>query len=220
MLRKLFAVLIGLVAVVFIFWPMLAFADTGAMPPPPTAYDRLIDQITNTLAALLVIVVGFYGRKAILAFERKAKVDVPDPWEAQILAWIDKGIAYAEEQGRKALKRGLVGRALPAKLDTAATFVMDMADDAKLAEKGRVWLEKMIEARLVTQRHSITPPMLLQGELLKSDATAMTPRVSTYNGIRVMKLVPSNVGDTLIVHFEDGTTEEISGMTASAAGLV
>lgn len=191
MKNKLIKFALLLIAIIAIFWPLAAFADpasaiTTITTSEPSAFARIGQDIATVLISALGVLVTALIAKLIHAAEKRLKIDVPDAWEQKIGNWIDLGIHYAEEQGRKGVDVAStkLGKYVPDKLDTAAKFVLDMADDKKLVAKGEEWLKKMIEARLQVMRKNDDAVVAGQSfatlaETVKTEPPATTDGIAT-----------------------------------------
>ena len=219
-----------LVLAVALLWPELALAQEADKPMQVVGYG-----LVELLGYGLVLVVTALVSKLVLAIEKRYKVDVPDPWEAMLFTWIDRGIDYAEEQGRKAVNKvdGKVSPAIPDKLEVAASFVITaLGGDKKLVAKGKEWLKRLIEARLQAKRKAETPTNLaLIGNTIGSGTKVATasmnrPAIEMHSGkqlhgknvVRVTH--DGSLTDSYFVLFDDGTTGHFTGRELTAAGVV
>ncbi len=121
-----------------------AVADTGtAASPFQTVFDDIVHLFGYTLS--IVILALFTGIANKLY--QKYGIQVPTEWLNRTLQVIDQGIAYAEEQARKAGNSSAISG--NEKLNTALAFVLKIVgDDKKLVALGEEKIKQMIEARL------------------------------------------------------------------------
>lgn len=206
--------LLFLTVVLITLWPTLALAQTETASDGPV---RVIGySIVELVAYVLVMVVTGLVSKLILALERRYKVDVPDPWEATLLRWVDMAIDYAEEQGRKAVTKGAgrVESKIPDKLELAVDFVLTaLGGDRKLVGLGKEWLKKLIESRLHTNRND--------DEIMRGTSGAKLELLPTQMlDSKIVKTVNQVAGaDMYIVTFVDGSSTHYTGMQLAAAGI-
>jgi hypothetical protein len=121
-------------------------------PTKAPALVTLLTQIMEVLAYALGLVLTALVGKLILAFEQKTKMNIPDAWTTKLNGWLDQGIAYAEEQGHKALKGANAKKlTMPESLEHAADFALSLGGPA-LETLGKEQLKKLIEARLGATR--------------------------------------------------------------------
>jgi Bacteriophage holin of superfamily 6 (Holin_LLH) len=118
--------------------------------------ENAVAQITSiaiqTLAPILLALSGWLAHRLIKAFESKTKIDVPVKQEAQVDAWIEAGIHYAEEKAHQAAKSATAKITGPEKLEAAASFALDLAEKNGWIEWTRERLKAKIEAALNSER--------------------------------------------------------------------
>ncbi len=105
-----------------------------------------------TLSTMLILFVRWLGAKF--------KVSVPAAWMEGANSVIDKGIHYAEEKAKQAVKNNADVIDSNAKLNTAAGFVLSMTDDKKLLKMGEEKLKQLIEARLNQNKTAVMGTVL------------------------------------------------------------
>jgi len=123
-------------------------AEVATTAIAQSAASRFFQSAIEIIAYGAVAVLTLLAARLIRAIERKFNVDIPDEWELELTRLIDKGINYAEEQGRKQLK--IVGEKLRMNesLELAANFVLDIGESRELDKLGKEKLKKLIESRL------------------------------------------------------------------------
>jgi hypothetical protein len=147
------ALLLGsLVGSVLLLYPALAFAQEE--PPPPTALERLSDELLNILIPAAVLLVGGLVTWVLRTFSKKLGIEVS---EANVTAWSDlarRGALRAAEWARKEVKEKVKGTKIPGPqmLEVAANWAIDMGKQMKLPEIGRARLEGLIESELFNLR--------------------------------------------------------------------
>ena len=111
----------------------------------------LLDKaLIPVLVAVLTPIILMFVKKAIDAFEAKTNLQVADSYRWQLDELVRKGIAYAEEQARKAAKTGATATG-ESKLADALDFIRTQAEAAGLDTKTDD-LAKLIEAKLFDNR--------------------------------------------------------------------
>ena len=110
--------------------------------------DALIPLIGMVLGPILLMLI----KRGLDAFEKKTNLEVSESQRKLLEELVDKAIAYAEEQARKALKaeEAMEGNA---KLDAAIDFVKSAAKALGL-DLADIDVAAMIEAKLNTKRES------------------------------------------------------------------
>lgn len=158
MLRKnLPAFLSGLMFAAALLLVFSAFAQTSPPSPvaerlDPTVASELAETAIKIVAAILLCVITWAGRKAIVWFESKTKIDIPEKQEAMIEGWIKAGIALAEEKAWQKLKDKTSQLKGPEKLEVAGTFVWGLVQQHGLADWTRDKIVDKIEAKLGLDR--------------------------------------------------------------------
>jgi hypothetical protein len=147
MSKKLLAIL-TVISITLIAFPAYA-ADSAAA--------RIGQDVLEILKPILAALVGWVVFKLTRTFEAKTGIDVPQKYEDQVNAWVNQGIAYAEEKARQyVLAKGntITG---PEKLELALGFVLDLADQYKLTTYAKDKIVKKIEAMLGMSREVPAP---------------------------------------------------------------
>lgn len=211
-------ILVCLSMTMLMLWTKLAFAA----PDGPTAVTRVGYDVVALLACAIGIVIMVLIARVTHYIGTAYKINIPDPWMAQITKLIDSGIGYAEEQGRKAVKKldAKLEPIVPDKLEIAANFVLDAVDDSALVAKGKEWLKQQIEARLSTQRpewQSLTTLRPIDPFPLARQIKPMTPMLDGKTVASRRRL--NGMGDVYVVTFTDGTSGEYTGMQLAIAGV-
>jgi len=111
---------------------------------------HIIDIVVVIATPLLLLLV----RKLVNVLEDKWGWDLQDKHDALIDSWVEKGIAYAQEQAFKALKDGNDPVPGDAKKVLAVEFIADNLEG--VVTLSRDALEKLIEAKLNLKR-PVTP---------------------------------------------------------------
>lgn len=139
-----------LILLLVISWATVAHAAEVQSEALTRVGNDLVEIVAKALGVVVLCLIAIVARKV----KQRYDVELPNTWMAQIETWIDRGIAYAEEQGHKAVKYAddKIGARVPDKLDIAATFVLDSVNDRELTRRGKEWVKQAIEARLNTTR--------------------------------------------------------------------
>lgn len=127
-------------------FPAVAFAADD-----PALYT-LLSTLIDIVAPVLMVLAGWIAWKLTKIFEAKTGYDVPANLEARLDAWAAQGVAYAEEQGRKALKANQDKLEMGAKKELALGYILDMAKTAGVPDLARDKLEKLVEAKVAMSR--------------------------------------------------------------------
>lgn len=109
-------------------------------------------QVLTALLGLLGLIVTAAIPIVVRWLVKKLKLEHDGLIEAEIHKLLDLGVAYAEEQGHKAIKAKLDAPSGNQKLDLAAEFVLGVMRDRKLPERGADAIKALLEARLQTGR--------------------------------------------------------------------
>lgn len=143
-----------------------AVADTGtALSPFQTVFDDIVHVVGAALAMLLMALLAAAANK----LRQKYGIEVPAAWLSRINTAIDHGIAYAEEQGRKAVDSSPIES--NEKLNLALQFVLQIVgDDKQLVALGEEQIKKLIESRLNQTR----APVLIATPTDGTSATTIT----------------------------------------------
>jgi len=106
-------------------------------------------EIVVVIATPLILVLI---HKLIQVIEAKAKIDVAERHEKMIDEWVTKGIAFAHEQGRKALKEGQDPVSGDEKKNAAVDFIADGIKNTGITQLGADALAKLVESKLNVER--------------------------------------------------------------------
>lgn len=163
-MKKLVRVFAG-VAVLMV--STFAYADTALTPTAQIATD-LTQIVGFALGTVVMALVALVLKK----IHDRYGIDVPQAWLQNVQSLVDHGIAYAEEQGNKAIINNttLTGNE---KLNLAATFVLSMTNDKALIAMGETKIKQLIEARL-----NLTQSSPVNGQTLVTDPPAPVPVVA------------------------------------------
>lgn len=123
-----------------LLFPAVAFAGTGPV-------SGLLGDVVEVASYALALTLTGLLTILVQRIAAKFKVSIPEKWMDSANSLIDKGIHYAEEKGKQAIAKNetIDGSA---KLNLAAGFVRELADDKKLKQLAEDQLKKLIEARL------------------------------------------------------------------------
>lgn len=118
----------------------------------------LLDKaIIPVVLAIITPLLYLLARKLIDIFEKKTNIDVSKEHEAMLEKLIGRGIAYAEEQARKATKTDGEVPDGDSKLEMAIDFISKNAETLGLDAKADD-LAKMVEAKLFEDRPADAEP--------------------------------------------------------------
>jgi len=128
------------------------FGCTGNVEGYQVFWQAALAHLLELVVLFATPVVLLLARKALLLIEAKLDVDVDEKYLVLVDVWVSRGIAYAHEQGRKALKAGNPPLASDAKKILAVEFVAEALDKSGLPEIGKDTLAKYVEAQLNRER--------------------------------------------------------------------
>lgn len=134
-----------LVFLVVLLFPVLAFAQDVEVP---SALYTLLDTLLNVLLPILTILGSYAVWKAKKWFEAKTKFDIPEKYDSQLDRWVEKGVVYAGEKARTALKNNEEKLTMGKKKELALSYVNDMIEQYNLPQVAEEKLTKMVEAKL------------------------------------------------------------------------
>lgn len=142
-----------LITFIFVFTnPALARDCTEAVVDTQSFWQALAEHVIEILVTILTPIIIVLINKAIKIFEQKTKIDVAERHEALIEMCVSSGIAFAHEQGRKALKSG----AVPVKGDEKKIMALETASNKLktlgVVEQDAEVLAQFIDARLNQER--------------------------------------------------------------------
>jgi hypothetical protein len=116
----------------------------------------IIDQIViPVIVAVVAPILIVLAKKALDVFQEKTGIQVAEAQRKMLEGLIDKGIAYAEEQARKAVKKGGDELDGESKLELAVDFISTNAAALGLDAKADD-LAKLIESKLYADREDNT----------------------------------------------------------------
>jgi hypothetical protein len=135
---------------------LFALLCSGCSPEyAQSASVEIFTPIVHWVFAIIApVVLALFG--AFLSYlKKKHGWEMSAQMKEMLDGLIDQGIAYADEQAKKALKK--TAQPLPSgdKLKAAVEFVATQIDDMGLPQKGGDALAKLIEAKLNTERHAM-----------------------------------------------------------------
>lgn len=155
-----------------VMFPAIAIADVGTAVGGPlsTVLGDIVQVLAVGLGTLLATLLAILVQR----ISSKFNVAVPAVWMEGANALIDKGIHYAEEKAKHALKNNVKLNSNE-KLNIAAAFVLSMADDKKLVKLGEEKLKKLIESRLNQNASSVIGTMISTNPVTSEAAVANDP---------------------------------------------
>jgi hypothetical protein len=112
----------------------------------------LLDFVLQTLVIIITPIAIMLAHKLTREFAKRTGVTVAEQQALLLDDAIMKGIAFAHEQGRKALKLNLPAVASIDKRATAIDFVVRTLKEQKMPEKTREYIGGLVEARLNLDR--------------------------------------------------------------------
>jgi hypothetical protein len=112
------------------------------------ALTRFTGIALSILEPLLLLFATWLAAKGGAYFTKKTKIEIPASIESSIDGWIETGIGLASEKAHQALKNKTKALTGPEKLETAASFVLGMAQSAGWVDWTKETIEKKIESKL------------------------------------------------------------------------
>jgi hypothetical protein len=112
----------------------------------------IIDFILQTLVIIVTPVAILLAHKLTREFSKRTGVTVAEQQSTMLDDAVMKGIAFAHEQSRKALKLNLPAVTSTDKRVAAVDFVMRTLKEQKMPEKSRDYISNLVEARLNLDR--------------------------------------------------------------------
>lgn len=139
-----------------------AWAQPADVAPPSSSSDALVspataqqvaDSFIQIIAGVLLVVLTWGARKAVVFFEAKTGIDIPQRTEAQLDTWIEHGIGLAEEKAHQKAKEKLGTLRGPEKLAIATDFVWGLVQKYKLEQYTKDAITEKVEAALGVKRN-------------------------------------------------------------------
>lgn len=115
-------------------------------------WQAIVAHIVELVVLVATPIIAVLVRKLVRVLEDKTSIDVAERQEALIDSLVNKGIAYAHEQARKALKDGEEPLDGDTKKNAAVDFVADILENTGVVTIGADALSKLVEAKLNIDR--------------------------------------------------------------------
>lgn len=112
----------------------------------------VMDYVMQAVVLIVTPIVLLLAKRAIQIVEQKTGLTATQQQLALVDDAVYKGVAYAEEQGRKALKVDEPAVESNMKRQIAAEFALDMIKNHNAADISRDYLLKMVEAHVSMSR--------------------------------------------------------------------
>lgn len=117
-----------------------------------TSTKMILDFVMQMLVIIITPIAILLAHKLTKEFSKRTGVTLAEQQATQIDDAIMKGIAFAHEQSRKALKLSLSPVTSSDKRATAIDFVVRTLKEQKIPEKSRDYIGGLVEARLNLDR--------------------------------------------------------------------
>lgn len=114
--------------------------------------SRLLTFALDIGTPVVTVFVMWLAHRLINVFEAKSKMDIPAKTQEMIDDWIQKGLLYAEQKAQNAINSKTTGIMGPAKLEMAANFALDLAQQHGYVDLAKDTVEKLIESKLMTNK--------------------------------------------------------------------
>lgn len=115
-------------------------------------WQSIVGSVVEIVVVVATPLLLLLARKVVRVVEDKTKISLSDQQEMMLESWVEKGIAYAHEQGRKALKENKKPLKGDEKKIAAVDFIESALKSTGLINLGRDKLEQLVEAKLNMQR--------------------------------------------------------------------
>lgn len=115
-------------------------------------WQAIVAHIVELVVLIATPIIAVLIRKLVRVLEDKTSIDIAERQEALIDGLVNKGIAYAHEQARKALKEGQDPMDGDTKKNAAVDFVAEALTNTGAASLGADALAKLVEAKLNIER--------------------------------------------------------------------
>jgi hypothetical protein len=124
-------------------------STTGCAVLQSSAGHAVMDYILQAAALILTPIALLFVKRLVQAAEDHLGIKASEQQVSLIDNAVAKGVAYAEEQARKSMKLD-VPIVVPDtdKLNMAVNFALDMLKQYDIADLGKDFLEKAVEAHL------------------------------------------------------------------------
>ena len=129
--------------------PVVAFAQEDEVQ---TFVQAIFLPIVTIAFSIAGPILGLLILKGIRSAEKKWNFDLDDKLEAKLLQYVDMGVAYAEEQARKALHERKPPKTGDEKRIMAVEFVAEQLERTGVAEMGADAITKLVESKLNVAR--------------------------------------------------------------------
>jgi hypothetical protein len=112
----------------------------------------LLDFLVQLSAPLVTGILGVLGTWLVRKLTKKWDVEKQEAAVRLVDGFVTSGVAFAEEQARKALRSDKVKTESADKLQSAVDYVMTQIKTSRIDEIGRDELVSLIESRLAAER--------------------------------------------------------------------
>lgn len=120
--------------------------------PTQTWWMVLLDFLVQLSAPLITTILGVLGTWVVRKLARKWDAEKQEAVIRLTDNLLTAGVAFAEEQARKALRTDSTKTEGAAKLQTAVDFIQGQLDQSNLPTIAEAELKKLIEARVMRER--------------------------------------------------------------------
>lgn len=135
------------IALAVLLVPLIAFGAESQ-----TFVQSILEHVLELVVLIATPLVLLLAKKLIQVFEDKTGIDIAESQSYLVEKWVSQGIAYAEEQGSKALKAGAPPATGEEKKIMAVEFVAELMEKTGLDVLSRDALAKKVEALLHLDR--------------------------------------------------------------------
>ena len=152
--------LIALAAFAVVFFPTVVYGQ----PCPPVDVNLsvadqaqvwwmvLLDFLVQLSAPLVTMLLGVLGTWLVRKLTKKWDAEKQEAVVRLTENMVTAGVAFAEEQARKALRADKVKTESADKMQAAVDFIQDQLDSSGLPGIGEAELKKLVESKLQQER--------------------------------------------------------------------
>lgn len=140
------------IALTLLFALTLVGCGDAAAGEGQVLWQSIVEHVLELVVLVATPLVLLLVRKLVRVLEDKTKINVAERHESMIDDWVSKGIAYAHEQGRKALKSGRKPPSGEKKKIEAVEFISEALKNTGVVSLGSDALAKLVEAKLNLER--------------------------------------------------------------------
>lgn len=128
--------------------------DSGDAVEGQEFWQSIVAHLVEIVVVFATPLLLLLARKLIQIIEAKTSIQVAEHYELMVDEWVGKGIAYAHEQSRKALKAGTKPLASDEKKVAAVDFIAEGLRNTGVVALGSDALARLVESKLSMARNA------------------------------------------------------------------